>query len=470
MTILLVSTYELGHQPLHLAAPAAALEAAGHDVSTVDLSVEEFTDAHLRDADRVAISVPMHTAMRLALDVARRVRDTRTDLPVAVYGLYAGVGSDAHVGGLIDRAIEGEYLGELVDWASGGGEGLTRSLARERQLIPVRVDLPGLDRYARLRIDGEERLAGYLEASHGCRHRCRHCPLPVVYDGRLRVVAPDVVAADAKQQVAAGARHLTFGDPDFLNAPPHAIRTLEAVRAAAGDDLTFDVTVKVSHVLEHRELWPRLAELGVAFVVSAFEQADDRLLELLDKGHTVDDMREAVGILRAAGIAVRPTWLPFTPWTEGRHLEQVVRFIDEMGLWGSVDPIQLSIRLLIPDGSLMLDVPELTPHLRGFDADALGHLWAPSEPAMDVLQAHLAEVVERADGDGVSDAVALQRLVDAIGGHLGTDLPPVGDPLPAPRLTESWFCCAEPAARQFAATTTRGALQVVINRVQGESA
>jgi hypothetical protein len=162
-------------------------------------------------------------------------------------------------------------------------------------------------------------------------------------------------------------------------------------------------------------------------------------------------MREAVRILRDAGIAVRPTWLPFTPWTEGRHLESIVRFIDEEGLWGSVDPIQLSIRLLIPDGSLMLDVPELSPHLLGYDADALGHRWEPTDRGMDTLQEHLAELVEEADAEGVADPVALQRLVSAIGDHLGTDLPPVGEPSPAPRLTESWFCCAEPAAKQLAA-------------------
>lgn len=456
MRVLLVSTYELGHQPLHLASPAAALEAAGLEVRMVDLSVEEFSGTHLDGIDKVAVSAPMHTAMRLALDVARRVRDEAPSVPIAVYGLYAGVGSDAHVGGLIDRAISGEYESELVAWAKDGGTGSSRPLARERHLIPVRAALPDLSSYSQLVVDGEQRPAGYLEATHGCRHRCRHCPLPVVYDGRLRIVAPDVVAGDAAQQVERGARHLTFGDPDFLNAPAHAIRTLEAVRASVGDDVTFDVTVKVSHVLEHRELWPRLADLGVVFVVSAFEQADDRLLELLDKGHTVDDMREAVAILRGAGIAVRPTWLPFTPWTEGRHLEAIVRFIDEQGLWGSVDPIQLSIRLLIPDGSLMLDVPELAAHLTGYDADLLGHRWEPADPGMDRLQARLAGLVEEADGEGATDAVVLQRLVGAIGGHLGVELPAVGEPVPAPRLSESWFCCAEPAARQLAATGTSG--------------
>jgi len=40
MRVLLVSTYELGHQPLHVASPAALLRRVGHDVRCLDLSVE----------------------------------------------------------------------------------------------------------------------------------------------------------------------------------------------------------------------------------------------------------------------------------------------------------------------------------------------------------------------------------------------------------------------------------------------
>ena len=70
---------------------------------------------------------------------------------------------------------------------------------------PSREQLPPLERYARLERDGEEQLAGYVEASHGCVHKCRHCPVPVAYDGRIRIVGRSVVMADIAQLVAAGA-------------------------------------------------------------------------------------------------------------------------------------------------------------------------------------------------------------------------------------------------------------------------
>src|SRR4051812_49809005 len=70
MRVLLVSTYELGHQPLHVASPAAALHRARHEVRCLDLSVERWETRALEWAQAVGFSVPMHTAMRLAMRAA----------------------------------------------------------------------------------------------------------------------------------------------------------------------------------------------------------------------------------------------------------------------------------------------------------------------------------------------------------------------------------------------------------------
>ncbi|MGH2684195.1 MAG: radical SAM protein, partial [Actinomycetota bacterium] len=358
MRVLLVSTYELGHQPLHVASPAAALRRAGHDVRCLDLTVEMWDEGLAAWADKVAFSVPMHTATRIALEAADQV-PTGTD--VAFYGLYAGM-ARARSTSEATATFAGEYEPALVDWA-GGGEGVAVGLGRQRFDLPARDLLPPLDRYARLVVPGgEERLVGYAEASHGCVHRCRHCPIPVVYDGRIRVVGDEVVLDDITQLVGLGARHITFGDPDFLNGPHHSIKVVRAMHERF-PDLTFDCTVKVEHILRHRDLWGELAAAGCLFVVSAVEHVDDAILERLDKGHTAADAVEAVSILRGHGIELRPSLLPFTPWTTRRALADLIDFVAAHDLVGNVDPVQYSIRLLLPDGSLLLDHPDMAAHL-----------------------------------------------------------------------------------------------------------
>ena len=88
-SILLISCYELGHQPLSLAWPLAALRAAGLDASTVDLAVEAFPAKRAAGADLIAVAVPMHTALRIGVDAARQARAVNSSAHLFFFGLYA---------------------------------------------------------------------------------------------------------------------------------------------------------------------------------------------------------------------------------------------------------------------------------------------------------------------------------------------------------------------------------------------
>src|SRR5581483_1857056 len=359
----------MGHQPLAVAWPAAFLERASYQPAVLDLSVEPFDTERVRRARLVAISVPMHTALRLGVRVAARVRETNPDAAIVFYGLYAVLNREyllTHAGAT--AVLAGELEEELV--------ALVRRMERsDRDLIPPttplqklafpapsRAALPALKKYAHLdRGDGTD-LVAYVEASRGCKHTCRHCPIPPVYGGRFFVVPVDVVLADIRQQVAAGAAHVSFGDPDFLNGPGHALAVARAVHAAH-PHLTFDFTAKIEHLLRHRERLPELAALGCLFIVSAAESLDDRVLGILDKGHTGAQVVEALHATRAAGITLRPTWVAFTPWTTLESYRAWLDFVEAEDLLDAVDPVQYGLRLLVPPGSLLLAHPEMQRHL-----------------------------------------------------------------------------------------------------------
>jgi radical SAM superfamily enzyme YgiQ (UPF0313 family) len=454
VVVLLVSTYELGHQPIHVASPAAALTAAGVETVCVDLSVVDFDLSLLDAVDAVAFSVPMHTAMRLAVGAATRVREIKPDLPIAFYGLYADVGKERNLGTITDVILCGEYEPGLVDWATRTGpveQPVQVHLGQSDFLIPDRSGLPGLDSYARLEHNGRARLAAAVEASHGCRHRCRHCPIPAVYEGRMRVVGREIVLGDIDQLVSMGAEHITFSDADFLNAPAYSMGLLRTAHAAHSD-LSFDVTVKVEHILNHRELWLEMADLGVLFVVSAFESVDHTTLQILDKGHTVADMSEAVEVIRQAGIHLRPTWLPFLPWTTTDDVAGIFRFLASERLAAAVDPVQMAIKVLIPEGSLLVDQPEMTPHLTHFDPEALTWRWNFESAEAERLQKELDRIAADASDCQQDTHTTLQTMWEMVTTLTGQDLGElVRSEVPVPRLGESWFCCAEPTVGQASA-------------------
>lgn len=469
MRVLLVSTYELGRQPLHVASPAAALRRAGHEVRALDLSVEEWDDGAdeaVEWAEAVGFSVYMHTSMRLAMAAAQRIRAARPGLPVCFYGLYAPVSRDLTVGTLADRVIAGEYEPGLLEWASelsGGSppEGLVVHLGRSDFSLPARDLLPPLDRYARLVTPEGEALVGAVEASHGCNQKCRHCPVPAVYEGRTRVLDVDLVMADIEQLVEAGARHITFADPDFLSGPAHGRKVVEAfAERFAERGITFDITTKVEHVLGHPDLWPRFADAGCRFVVSAVECVNDEILEWLDKGHTRAMAAEAMHTLRDAGIEPHPSFLAFTPWTTAADVLDILDFVADHDLVPSVDPVQYTLRLLVPEGSLLLDLPEMHPHLERYDAEGLTWRWRAADPAADRLQTELADLVEPGLDTDASTlelyAAVRERVAHAAGRPEAAAVPEaarVGAERPRPHLTEPWFCCAEPTAVQVGAVT-----------------
>jgi radical SAM superfamily enzyme YgiQ (UPF0313 family) len=447
MRVLLVSTYELGHQPLHVASPAAALRAAGHEVRCLDLAVERWDAAPLDWAQAVAFSVPMHTAMRLATRAAEALRRDRPDLPVCFYGLYAPVSRDRTLGRLADRLIAGEYEPGLVAWADslGAARGFDLSLDRGGFSVPARDLLPPLERYAHLAVDGEERLVGYVEASHGCVHKCRHCPVPAVYDGRIRVVQADTVLADVEQLVRMGARHITFGDPDFLNGRRHSLAVVRAMHKRF-PELTFDCTVKVEHVLEFPEVWPELSRAGCLFAVTALESVNDDILARLDKGHSARQAADAIALLREHGIEPRPSFMPFTPWTTPDDVVELLEFVERHDLVGNVDPVQYTIRLLLPEGSLLLDHPDMPGHLGAYDAARLSWTWTAADPRVDELQARLAALVEGAAAAGEPVAETFMRVrLEALAAAGREEAPETaqidaGSVEGRPRLTEPWFC------------------------------
>jgi radical SAM superfamily enzyme YgiQ (UPF0313 family) len=452
--VLLISTYELGHQPLHVASPAAALRRAGHEVRCLDLSVQPWDPGALEWAQAVGFSVPMHTAMRLALGAGRRVRREHPGLPICFYGLYATVSRELVERELAARVIAGEYEPALTAWVDQLAAPCATALAAERPIIhlqrgsfdpPARELLPGLERYARLAVGGEERLVGYVEASHGCVHRCRHCPVPAVYDGRIRVVGAETVLRDVERLAAMGARHITFGDPDFLNGWRHSVAIVRALHDRR-PELTFDCTTKVEHVLEHADVWEEMAASGCLFVVSALETVNDEILARLDKGHNTAQAVQALGLLREHGIETRPSFMPFTPWTTPRDVLEIVDFVAAHDLVANVDPVQYTIRLLVPEGSLLLQGKDLREHLGPYDAERLSYPWRSADPAADRLQGRLSALVQQSAAAREAIGLTFARIRAAVREATGEASGPEPEAIPMgssegrPRLTEPWFC------------------------------
>ncbi len=378
----------------------------------------------------------MHTATRLAVPVIAKLRAMNPAAKICCYGLYAPM-NEAFLRGLgVAFIAGGEFEQGLRDVARGAAPERI-STGRQLFVLPDRDGLPPLATYAGLVDGAARRTVGYTEASRGCKHLCRHCPVVPVYNGVFRIVQRDVVLADIRQQVLAGAQHITFGDPDFFNGIGHAIPLVERFHQEF-PGVTYDVTIKIEHLLKHRAFLPALKQTGCRFIVSAVESVDNAVLEKLAKGHTRADFVQALQITRDAGLQLTPTFLPFTPWTTRESYRELLRCVAALDLIESTAPIQLGIRLLLPMGSRLMELPEIRRIAPDFDPEALCYQWKNTDPEVDELCSSVQRLVQRAATE--SRRVTFDKIWKlAFGEERATDFR-----LPAratvPYLTEPWYC------------------------------
>lgn len=437
--ILLISCYELGHRPIGLTRPLDEFEAAGFFPNTIDIAVEPLDTQKVKQANFIGISVPMHTALRLGVHLLQRIRELNPDVVICMYGLYAELNAD--------------YLLSLgVDYCIGGGDvseqlvELIQSLMKdEEQDLPV-LDVPlgklsSLDKYAQFEDKGEVRQVGYTETTHGCKHLCTHCPIPPVYDGKFYPVPQETVLREIHKQVAEGATHITFGDPDFLNGPLHGLRILREMHDTY-PNLTFDFTTKVEHILKQGKHFPEFAELGCRFVISAVESLSESVLTILEKHHTRSDVEDAIDIVHSAGIALRPTWVPFTPWTTIEDYLEILEFVDTHGLVYHVDPVQFAVRLLIPPGSYLLNRAETKALHLTLDESAFSYIWIHPDARVDELHKTVNSLVENDARMGVDSLDTFYHIWEVAMDLSGNSPFKINKKthLPAPRITEAWFC------------------------------
>src|SRR5204863_1201195 len=130
-----------------------------------DIAVEQFDEEKVTRARLIAISVPMHTALRLGVRVAERVRQVNPTAAVCFYGLYAALNADYLLEHGGDYCIGGECetplvaLVESLESRNGSGRAIAADGVSQRGTAaqpyfqrlpfaqPARTALPTLDRY-----------------------------------------------------------------------------------------------------------------------------------------------------------------------------------------------------------------------------------------------------------------------------------------------------------------------------------
>ena len=446
MKILLTSFYDLGKQPKIIAEIVDRYNSAEIDFDFFDFSVED-QNIDLENYDVLGIYAPMHTATILSIEY---IKDKILPNKMFTFGLYGSVLEDFNSSIRYIKDIESDELALFLEINDDHQFSLKNN-------IPNRQIFPDISNYAHL-VDGSNNIiAGSVETTYGCKHSCTHCPVPISFNGTFKTYSLEKIISDVENQVNQGAKHISFNDPDFFNGPIHALKILESLNKKF-PTITYDSTIKVEHIIKYKKYFKELSSLNMVFVISAFETTNDLVLSILEKNHTSNDLNTSIEISQDFGIDVRPTWMPFSPWTELNDLSNIVNLIEKYKLRETVDPIQLTIKLLIPKHSLIIKKPEINKYLGNYEKNSLSFKWDYENNDVEKLQSSLFDfILHNSELDEHKQYLGMVNIIEKF---TDTELlkNSTYDFKNVPKLSETWFCCAEPSKIQLDRIKTNKAL------------
>lgn len=389
--------------PLGVGYLAASLEEHGHVVSFVDSMAERFdveqavaaVEAHGPELVGISALTTLNVGNTYALASALRKRLGNIPLVMGGPHVTAFHKTILEECGDVDILIPGDgelALAELADRLSAGHDwqdirglvyrdGAGNTVATHPAEVVKDIDrFPHPARriynqalYRPLQSLGARRPATTVITSRGCPWaKCRFCYQGGEYATPYRRRSPENVADEvcrlAKEQ---GMRNIVFWDDDFC-VMPRWIEKFCGLLVKENLDLVWSVLARASSVT--REMLHTMASAGCCSVQFGFESGNQELLDLIDKGITLDQCRDAVRWTKEAGLGTIGTFILGFPTESPEMSEKTVRFACEL----NVDYVMFFPYGVAP-GTKLAEVAAREGRVLEYQGDAFSPGYVPKE-------------------------------------------------------------------------------------------
>lgn len=336
--------------PLGLAYIAAVLEKEGHNVKIIDGQVScSFPDDILKlldvDTDIVGITattVSIHRAMK----VAKKIKEWKSDVKIVIGGPHvSAIPEKTLQTGLFDFGVIGEgetTIIELLRKIEGDGsvddidsiaylKNKKVVMTKRRELIknldsipfPARHLLPDLRVY-RPNAENYRRLpTTTMITSRGCPYGCTFCDKSV-FGRTFRAHSPEYVVNEMEElSDRYKMKELFLVDDTFTfnNARVFEICRLIKERKL---DISWNCFARVDTVT--KELLKEMAGAGCWMVSYGVESGNQEVLNLINKGVTLDRIKNAIRWTKNAGLETKGTFMIGHPADTIKTIDETINF------------------------------------------------------------------------------------------------------------------------------------------------
>lgn len=343
--------------PLGLLSIAAYLEREGHEVVVEDCLgpfavpgvVPTVQRILSQDPDMVGFSTTTSGFLD-AYDLSSRIKSLRPDVPI----IFGGVHVSALGPGLLEKFLNIDYLsmgeGEktMADLAAGKPPadipGICRrdngtvvaNIPREPIMeldslpFPAYEKLSGFPKRYRLPLFSYVQVPGAtMVTSRGCPYQCSYCDRSVFKRG-YRYNSADYIYRHMKYlRYRFGVRHLNIYD-DLFTLNSKRIFELCELLIAKPLGIQFNCAVRAGHTDD--SMLKMLKRAGCLMVSLGIETGDPKLMDMHKPGVYLDQVRDTVKRIQAAGLRAKGLFMMGLPGETVSSIQKTSDFVISLGL------------------------------------------------------------------------------------------------------------------------------------------
>lgn len=210
----------------------------------------------------------------------------------------------------------------------------------------------------------------FLSAARGCPNKCKFCDERIIMP-RYRIRSVASIMEEINHNAKLGITRYRIADSTF-SAYPHMEELLDKI-IASGIQLQFVAYARVDDILKMRHLLPKMKRAGLVLIYIGVESGSQRILDAQNKGTTLSEIEEAVGLCRQAGIKIKGSFIIGLVGETEEDIKRTIAFAKKLNLdvysWHILAPSIGSLKQ-VPDYSdidwkyVDVDVPdELIPEV-----------------------------------------------------------------------------------------------------------
>jgi radical SAM superfamily enzyme YgiQ (UPF0313 family) len=149
---------------------------------------------------------------------------------------------------------------------------------------------------------------GFITSSRGCPYDCIFCSQRSISGKYYRFRSPEIVVEEIEYLYKnRGQEHMTFQDDNFLPVKARTMELCELIINKFGNRISFDCQARADNVDD--EVLAIMKRSGFRLIHVGIECASDRLLSLVQKRETLQQIIDGVRLIQKHGIQVSGTFI-----------------------------------------------------------------------------------------------------------------------------------------------------------------